>query len=85
FQSTLPSRGATGDLIYWCWMTLNFNPRFPRGERQEGLNKISEKFGISIHAPLTGSDDDPQIMVKRVYDFNPRSPRGERPVHYDTC
>ena len=34
--------------------------------------------GISIHAPLTGSDDLPRRFQISMLDFNPRSPYGER-------
>ena len=34
--------------------------------------------GISIHAPLTGSDGDLVWPGERTCDFNPRSPYGER-------
>ena len=33
---------------------------------------------ISIHAPLTGSDDTVLIMLYSGWNFNPRSPYGER-------
>ena len=36
---------------------------------------------ISIHAPLTGSDQLSNMDASRVIDFNPRSPYGERPLH----
>ena len=35
---------------------------------------------ISIHAPLTGSDDGPMGHATHAAHFNPRSPYGERPV-----
>ena len=38
----------------------------------------SSPTGISIHAPLTGSDDGAGAGNQRDGDFNPRSPYGER-------
>ena len=35
--------------------------------------------GISIHAPLTGSDQLCNKLMQKHCDFNPRSPYGERP------
>ena len=40
----------------------------------------SEKLGISIHAPRTGSDGGRYKNNKAPDNFNPRSPHGERPV-----
>ena len=37
--------------------------------------------GISIHAPLTGSDHDGYAIINLIKNFNPRSPYGERPRH----
>ena len=34
----------------------NFNPRSPRGERQERLRAMQQQIEISIHAPREGSD-----------------------------
>ena len=36
--------------------------------------------GISIHAPLTGSDKRSHAEKSRIIYFNPRSPYGERPA-----
>ena len=36
------------------------------------------KCGISIHAPLTGSDQNGCVGLLPGFDFNPRSPYGER-------
>ena len=36
---------------------------------------------ISIHAPLTGSDSCPRMLLPVITDFNPRSPYGERPLN----
>ena len=39
--------------------------------------------GISIHAPLTGSDLRPDAQVWDIDNFNPRSPYGERRARND--
>ena len=44
--------------------------------------------GISIHAPLTGSDINATPLAKSPINFNPRSPYGERPgrvLHLTKC
>ena len=54
----------------------NFNPRSPRGERQEIYAQGTDKDDISIHAPREGSDlVSPRDFRSRL-NFNPRSPRG---------
>ena len=57
FQSTLPSQGATlrgGGILH---RGKYFNPRSPHRERQHFHFMRSVIKAISIHAPLTGSDD----------------------------
>ena len=56
FQSTLPSRGATPEILRSGHGTFYFNPRSPRGERPEPAVHERAGAGISIHAPLAGSD-----------------------------
>ena len=78
FQSTPPSRGAT------CrgspnWGSLaGFNPRPPHGERRK-MSASRVKSKVSIHAPLTGSDQGPIGARDPRRGFNPRPPHGERP------
>ena len=36
---------------------LNFNPRFPRGKRQDRYYLEADKMSISIHASRGGSDE----------------------------
>ena len=58
---------------------LRFQSTLPlRGATTSSTIAIPPSY-ISIHAPLTGSDDVPQILVSIPLDFNPRSPYGERP------
>ena len=45
-------------MLYSGW---NFNPRSPYGERLLCLFRHNREPYISIHAPLTGSDTEPQI------------------------
>ena len=56
FQSTLPSRGATNPSNLLAHLDHYFNPRSPRGERRIFLKTVTLGAGISIHAPLAGSD-----------------------------
>ena len=56
FQSTLPARGATAERYYILAQPLYFNPRSPRGERQQILHFLHHREIISIHAPREGSD-----------------------------
>ncbi len=78
FQSTLPARGATAERYYILAQPLYFNPRSPRGERQQILHFLHHREIISIHAPREGSDALSGIVPAKASDFNPRSPRGER-------
>ena len=78
FQSTLPSQGATGAVgVYFCAVD-DFNPRSPHRERRSGANVTDDGYKISIHAPLTGSDEHGNDFNMMAYDFNPRSPHRER-------
>ena len=45
-----------------------------------GSNGTDRVGMISIHAPLTGSDQGPSLWPGSSVDFNPRSPYGERPA-----
>ena len=56
FQSTLPARGATDFFMCWTFISFNFNPRSPHGERRLGAEILHCNKTISIHAPRTGSD-----------------------------
>ena len=55
FQSALPLRGATQDRLVLNHQS-NFNPRSPCGERQRHRVHVRLHPGISIRAPLAGSD-----------------------------
>ena len=67
FQSTLPLRGATPAKPDAEGMVEYFNPRSPYGERRVSGATGGAWFVISIHAPLTGSDDS--IRLKFVYKY----------------
>ena len=56
FQSTLPLRGATNIQFHLHWVSRNFNPRSPCGERLGDEVVARTGHVISIHAPLAGSD-----------------------------
>ena len=55
FQSTLPARGATWPTKTRVSGSVYFNPRSPHGERHSKWI-FPDEWGISIHAPRTGSD-----------------------------
>ena len=57
FQSTLPSQGATDLRVGIYTGGSHFNPRSPHRERPCGSSAVIDSCAISIHAPLTGSDD----------------------------
>ena len=57
---------------------MYFNPRSPRGERRRYFLINASAPGISIHAPLAGSDQQHSHLSLLTSYFNPRSPRGER-------
>ena len=78
FQSTLPLRGATNTITNRNSPIYNFNPRSPYGERLSSFPPSSLRDGISIHAPLTGSDAIFIAILYCHFNFNPRSPYGER-------
>ena len=59
-------------------VTVDFNPRSPRGERHRCSYYHSNMSLISIHAPLAGSDFLPGNRYSDSKYFNPRSRRGER-------
>ena len=80
FQSTLPLRGATLHHLFAGSVPADFNPRSPYGERPPITHPGASSFRISIHAPLTGSDDMSESYLSKLANFNPRSPYGERPM-----
>ena len=81
FQSTLPARGATLNLLYGE-IDYEISIHAPR-EGSDGICGIGWKVEIiiSIHAPREGSDQEISVPYARIYHFNPRSPRGERLQH----
>ena len=46
------------DIKDWgnTFLTTDFNPRSPHGERLQNLKEGSDEYAISIHAPRMGSD-----------------------------
>ena len=55
-----------------------FQSTLPLRGATDGLQIGSINGGISIHAPLTGSDSPPFASCCGCVHFNPRSPYGER-------
>ena len=63
FQSTPPARGATL-VLGWLWRDFEyFNPRPPRGGRQQAQDKDFPRLVISIHAPREGGDSRPKTRI----------------------
>ena len=74
FQSTPPARGAT-----IAWRThdakdWDFNPRPPRGGRQQRPYKPTYLLIISIHAPREGGDAELAQLSGRKYQFQSTPP-----------
>ena len=64
-----------------CWPTAKrrlFQSTLPLRGATTKSARIFDLIGISIHAPLTGSDPPLPGTLSRCRDFNPRSPYGER-------
>ena len=78
FQSTRPSRGATGGASGVKFRFPDFNPRAPRGARQAPFKFSHWRRYFNPRAPrgarqlLGGSSEGPYRH------FNPRAPRGAR-------
>ena len=75
FQSTLPARGATLFLATISATSSNFNPRSPHGERRFRGGAHLTAWGISIHAPRTGSDRRLRSSATRVDSISIHAPR----------
>ena len=63
---------------YILFIICDFNPRFPRGKRRHGMEKILRVRCISIHASRGGSDNHGKVQRQSGGYFNPRFPRGKR-------
>ena len=77
FQSTLPSQGATLILLSRGTMRI-FQSTLPSQGATYASVVSSNSNGISIHAPLTGSDRAGGFDYSQIFHFNPRSPHRER-------
>ena len=78
FQSTPPSRGATKVLDFDQLVCSNFNPRPPRGERPDVLEKSIKSYYFNPRPPR-GERPGAEFSLDLWIYFNPRPPRGERP------
>ena len=77
FQSTRPSRGATGVILKWVDLFKFQSTRPSRGATHCACT-TGATSGISIHAPLAGRDQERADGLEHRLDFNPRAPRGAR-------
>ena len=78
FQSTQPKRAATLASFTASRTLRHFNPRSPRGLRQNIVYETQPIYAISIHAAQEGCDSAYTLQRLVDADFNPRSPRGLR-------
>ena len=79
FQSTLPLRGATQSKAPESAKPSVFQSTLPLRGATLRLIGCLRRQGISIHAPLAGSDRRRNTQINHNTNFNPRSPCGERP------
>ena len=78
FQSTLPLRGATGDVAEWfAESVISIHTPLAGSDRRRVV--LCPAAGISIHTPLAGSDGRRRTSGRGRSYFNPHSPCGERP------
>ena len=66
--------GERRALRLWMQPDGHFNPRSPHGERR-AVSSILHSYGISIHAPRTGSDSDFYIGDVGVVPISIHAPR----------
>ena len=59
-----------------------FNPRAPRGARQDLIGTLDALGWISIHVPREGHDLSLQKFCPSFTYFNPRAPRGARLAYF---
>ncbi len=79
FQSTLPSRGATKNVMPVYIGARDFNPRSPRGERRSMLDMTRfVELIFQSTLPSRGATSGLCGRSGKDINFNPRSPRGER-------
>ena len=78
FQSTHPLRDATTVIFIYCIHDFYFNPRTPYGMRPVHRLNLQLLCKISIHAPLTGCDQNRSFIIRKYQYFNPRTPYGMR-------
>ena len=76
FQSTLPHRSDND--CYAMYVSLSISIHAPSQGATSGANVTDDGYKISIHAPLTGSDQALFPFCNIFQDFNPRSPHRER-------
>jgi len=77
FQSTPPSREATGSLDMGVGRYRRFNPR-PLTGGDIWTHLPTAQVIVSIHAPLTGGDSRSSVVHRARTRFNPRPPHGRR-------
>ena len=77
FQSTLPAGEATIRRSPCGSDSPDFNPRFPRGKRQDSSEIYNRISVISIHASRGGSDEMYTGLPRRFQEFQSTLPAGE--------
>ena len=79
FQSTHPSRGATGEVIMLDYSN-EVSIHAPLAGCDPPTGATWDGFVVSIHAPLAGCDAKDRSICYTKHSFNPRTPRGVRPA-----
>ena len=77
FQSTRPARGATIKPVMRAAGVTYFNPRAPRGARQDCTATRLAQRHFNPRAPR-GARPASFPLLRQLLDFNPRAPRGAR-------
>ena len=79
FQSTLPARGATVEVLCRSRRFQHFNPRSPHGERRKRMRlPASTAVNFNPRSPHGERRYNALHTDSAEYNFNPRSPHGER-------
>ena len=78
FQSTRPSRGATGFCFCPEVIARDFNPRAPRGARRKPGDTVYEVTSHFNPRAPRGARRNLRNIYGQPANFNPRAPRGAR-------
>ena len=74
-----PREGRDGPRASGSCRPSHFNPRAPRGARQEGKQAYGSNEQFQSTRPARGATWSPPSWIRCTCNFNPRAPRGARP------